>query len=132
MRKKPKALALATAAAQPPEDGDCDPAAALVAKREVDVNYADSTATTHAVIRTEDSADTVTQARKEITTTQKKRPPGSENRRLDSVPIRCFLSFFLPLYLTELEINFAVYRNKSRPTFRKRFVGNRTGSRSKR
>ena len=72
MRKKPKPLALATAAAQPPEDGDCDPAAALVAKREVDVNYTDSTATTHAVIRTEDSADTVTQARKEITTTQKK------------------------------------------------------------
>ena len=36
-------------------------AAATASKKDVDVTYANSTATTHAVIRTEDSADTVTQ-----------------------------------------------------------------------
>ena len=59
-------------------------------------------------------------------TARKRKSPS----RLRSDPL--LLELFLPLYLTELEINFAVYRNKSRPTFRKRFVGNRTGSRSKR
>ena len=66
MGKKDEALLLAMAAAPSDVDGGgkCDPAAATAAtaaKKDVDVTYANSTATTHAVIRTEDSADTVTQ-----------------------------------------------------------------------
>ena len=67
MGKKDEALLLAMAAAPSDVDGGgkCDPAAAATAataaKKDVDVTYANSTATTHAVIRTEDSADTVTQ-----------------------------------------------------------------------
>ena len=66
MRKKDKkTLALnATYAAPPDADadgGECGPAAAAASatKREFDVTYANSMATTQAVIRTEDSADTV-------------------------------------------------------------------------
>ena len=68
MRKKDKkTLALNATYAAPPDanadGGECGPAAAAAsaaAKREFDVTYANSMATTQAVIRTEDSADTVT------------------------------------------------------------------------
>ena len=68
MRKKDKkTLALNATYAAPPDanadadGGECGPAAAAAsaAKREFDVTYANSMATTQTVIRTEDSADTV-------------------------------------------------------------------------